>query len=301
MLLACASALGQASDTGVSGRIQLPAGAAGSIPVMMNPVSQGNGVSYRATTNNEGSFRFENVRPGEYTVFAGAAMAPLFPGADNGAQAIVLGPQTLVVARRSGTFYPGTADASAARAITVSLGSRFADVDFPLAAGALNWAGPQFQSVSVRFIVEGGGAPTFNSDRLGLAFSDGPANVAFEVTFQDGLQKPAAQSIRIERTQEPFLMKSLVPMPAFPADEFRLVLPEGIIRVGQVTPVKAAPTPTSSHVVTPAKNFYYIKSMTFGATDLMKGLMTLRGPVNDPLVITLARCTDRTTHELLCN
>jgi hypothetical protein len=298
MLLAYTAVMGQAAEAIVSGRVQLPGGGpVGSIPVTMNSVSTNNGILLQAQTNGEGYFRFENVRPGQYVVFAAAALSPLIPGTENASPGIVLSPRA-IPARRVGTFYPGTADASQATAITVAASSRVDNINFELASSPLNWSGPQFQLVPAKIIVEGGGTPSFHSDQFGLAFSDASANISLTATFKDGQQKPATSSTRIERTQEPFLISAIVPMPAFPAGEFRLLLPQGDLRVGYVAPIKETPRP-ASHVVPPAKNYYYIKSMTFGATDLMKELMPVRGAIRDILVITLARCTD-TTKEILC-
>lgn len=299
MLVACSPVLGQIADNVVSGRIQVPKGGpAGSIPVTLTTLSSNN--SLRTTTTDDGFFRFGNVRPGEYIVFAGAVIVPaLVPGTNNSPQGIVLTPPAAILNRSVGTFFPGTTAVSMATPITVSNGARVEDVNFPLAASALVWGGPQFQAVPVKIVVDGGGTPTFHSDRLGLAFSDSPANVSFDVTFQDGPQKPSTPFTRIERTTQPYLAKSVVPMPPFPDGELRLAIPEGVMRVGQIAPAKAASGASSSLAVAP-KRTYYIKSMTFGSIDLMKELMTIRGPVNTTLVITLARCTDSTTQEILC-
>jgi hypothetical protein len=298
MLLGCTAVLGQTTDTVVTGRIQIPGGGAvGSIPVTLSTAATSTGTTSRVLTDAEGVFLFNNVRPGEYILFAGATMAPLVSGPNDAAQGIVLAAGPAILSRAIGTFFPGTTEMSKARSITVSSGARVENIDFELAPGTVNWAGPQFQSVPVKIVVEGGGSPTFHSDQFGLAFSDSPANVSFTVTFKGGLQKA---STRIERTNQPFLVSASVPMPAFPGGEFRLTLPEGVLRVGQVAPVKPAPRP-ASHVGPPVVSAsYYVKSMTFGATDLMKDLMTLRGPTRDTLTITLARCSATTTQEILC-
>jgi hypothetical protein len=297
MLLGCVPVWGQAADTAVSGRIQMPKGGpASSIPVVMTTLSSNNRISIRTQTSDDGSFHFENVKPGEYIVLAGALAAE----ATDGVQAVVLTTPTGILARSEGTYFPGTANASAATAIAVTAGTRIENVNFALAAGALNWGGPQFQTIPAKIVVEGGGTPLFHSDQFGLTFSDSPANVSDIVTFQDGPRKPAAPLIRIERTREPFLATSIVPMPSFPSGEFRLALPEGLIRVSPVAPIQPAAQAPPSHVTVPARTYYYIKSLTFGASDLMKGLMTVRAPVADTLVITLAKCTDTTKQELLC-
>lgn len=300
-LLACSSAFAQAGDSVVTGKIQGPEGGPmGSIPVTLTTVSASNTVMVQTMTKDDGSFRFDNVRPGQYIVYTPALATTLSSAPNSTAQGIVLSPRVAVIARRVGTFYPGTADSAAATPINVASGTNVENVNFSLASGALIWGGPQFQEVTAKIVVEGGGTPVFHSDRFGLLFSDSPANVATTVVFQDGQGKPAAPLSRIERTQQPFLVNVLLPMPAFPGGEFRLALPEGSIRVGQVAPVREPARP-ASHVVTPARNYYYIKSMTFGATDLMKDLMTLQAPARDTLVITLARCSSNmTTQELFC-
>jgi hypothetical protein len=301
VLLGCTALPGQTVDGVVSGRVEVPnGGSATSIPVTLTTVSTSARISTATQTNDGGFFRFDNVKPGEYIVFAGAFVATLVPGTSNGARGIVLSPRAAVFARSVGTFFPGTADVSNATAITVIAGGKVENVNFPLAGITLNWGGPQFQLVPVKIVVEGGGTPIFHSDQFGLAFSDSPANVSFQVTFRDGVSKPAAPLTRIERTSEPFLASSVIPMPAFPNGEFRLLLPEGILRLGQVSPIKAPAGPTSGHVVAPARTYYYVKSVKFGTTDLMKELMTLRGLATDTLTITLARCSDTTIQELLC-
>ena len=300
MLIGCSPVLGQTFDTVVSGQVQTPnGGLTGPIPVTLTTLSPNNRISIRTQTNDDGSFRFENVRPGEYTVFAGAMVSTLLPGAIDTAQVIVLTTPGLPL-RGAGTYFMGTADLSTATAITVAAGAKVDNVNFTLAAGTVNWGGPPFRTVPVKIVVEGGGAPTFHSDQFSLTFSDAPANVSANVIFLGGPRKPAGPLTRIERQREPFLATSVLPMPTFPDGEFRLALPEGIIRVSPGAPIRPAAGGTSSHVVVPARSYYYIKSMTFGATDLMKDLMTLRTPVRDTLVITLARCTDTTTQEPLC-
>src|SRR5262245_55118543 len=115
MLLANSPVLGQGAANVVSGRIQVPGGGlVGSIPVMLTTLSPSNRISIRTTTNDAGSFRFDNVRPGEYTVFAGAVLATLLPGTNNSPQAIVLSPPALLPTRSVGTFFPGTSDISTA-------------------------------------------------------------------------------------------------------------------------------------------------------------------------------------------
>ena len=252
MLLGCTAVMGQAADAVVSGRVQLPGGGpVGFIPVTMSSVSTNPGISAQTQTNDEGFFHFDNVRPGQYIVFAAAALSPLTAGTENATPGIVLSPRA-IPARRAGTYYPGTADASQATAITVAPSSRVDNIDFALATNPLNWSGPQFQLVPAKIVVEGGGTPSFHSDQFGLAFSDSVANISLTVTFKDGQNKPATSSTRIERTQEPFLMSAVVPMPAFPNGEFRLLLPEGDLRLGYVAPIKETPRP-ASHVVPPSR------------------------------------------------
>jgi hypothetical protein len=301
MLLGWSPVLGQNFDTVVSGQVQTPNGVLmGAIPVTLSTLSPSSRISIRTQTNDDGFFRFSNVRPGQYTVFAGAIVATLLPGAIEGARAIVFTTPGVGGGLRSGigTYFPGTADLSTATAINVAAGTIVDNINFTLTTGALNWDGPPFRMVPVKIVVEGGGTPTFQSDQFSLTFSDGPANVSANVTFLGGPRKPAGPLTRIERQREPFLVTSVIPMPTFPDGEFRLALPEGILRVGPAAPISPSAGGTSSHVVVPARSYFYIKSMTFGATDLMKELMTLRTP--DTLVITLARCTDTTTQEPLC-
>ena len=81
-------------------------------------------------------------------------------------------------------------------------------------------------------------------------------------------------------------------MPASPDGAFRLLLPEGLYRVLQ---------PAVSAQATGHSRGQYIKAMSFGTADLMKELMAVRAPVQDELVITLAKCTESTQDPLCGN
>ena len=80
-------------------------------------------------------------------------------------------------------------------------------------------------------------------------------------------------------------------MQASPDAGFQLLLPEGLYRVIQ---------PAVSGKATGHSKGQYIKAMSFGTADLMKELMAVRAPVQDELVITLAKCTD-STQDPVCN
>jgi hypothetical protein len=88
-------------------------------------------------------------------------------------------------------------------------------------------------------------------------------------------------------------MTGFVPMPAFPDAEFQISIPEGEYLVSMAAP--PAPPPG----MRPSLGTHYVKGVSFGAVDIMKNLMTVKTPITDTLVVTLAPCTP-TTRDPLC-
>jgi hypothetical protein len=241
--------------------------------------------------NDQGSFRFDKVQPGEYTVAAGALMATLRPGTVDAMQVIV-GVRT--PGGSGGTYFPGTADASRSRGFTVTAGAVVENIDFRLVAGAASWNGPLPRTVRGRIVVEGGVKPTLRSNQFSLFFSYGPENFTAKVTFLDGPRRVDAPSTRLEALLGgPMEMSGFVPLPAFPDAEFQFSIPEGEYLVSQPTP--PAPPPGFR----PSLGTHHVKGVSFGAVDIMKNLMTVKTPISDTLVITLAPCTP-TTRDPLC-
>lgn len=289
----CMPVLGQGQNSTVSGQIHDPSGnPVPSVRVSLRRVDGGNN-SAGAVTNIDGFFSM-NVPPGRYALFAGAFMGTILPGTADASPAVVYSQSTPIFTQLgNGTFYPGTTDASQAGVITVTPGAPNQNLNFTLAASA-SWTPPLFQVVQGRFVIEGGGTPTMRSDQLHLFFSDGPGNRAIDVTFKDGLGKPAGTLTRLDTSQRFETVTSLVPMPAFPNGSFRIFVVDGLYRVIQPAP------PASSNPSHFQQTGYYIKAMSFGTVDLMKELMRVQGPVANELVITLAKCTD-STRDALCD
>ena len=292
VVIGCLPALGQTQDAAVSGQIREPGGnPVASVRVTLTRLDGNNRAT--AVTNIDGSFRFEKVPPGQYTVLAVAFMVTILPGTADASQAVVYTTRAPFILPESGTFFPGTTDASRATVITVASGASIANIDFTLAEGSSPRSDAPLQAVRGKIVVEGGGTPTLHSDQFSLFFSDGPDNRATDVTFIDGPRKRATTSTRLERSSQGFeMVTSVVPMPAFPDGAFRVFVRDGLYRVIQPAP-PASPSPSHSQ---PGR--YYVKAMSFGGTDLMKDLMRVQGPVANELVITLAKCTAATKDPL---
>jgi hypothetical protein len=288
-LTACLPALGQAQDATLSGRIREPGGnAVPSLRVALVPLN-GN-VRKCVVTNEFGVFDFREVPPGRYTVFAPALTAALPPGTADVSSAVVVSTTVCPPLFRlgSGTFFPGTADASQASAITVDAGSSIENVDFTLAEGVSD---PSLRAVRGRIVVEGGGTPAMKSDQFSLFFSDGPDNRASDVTFMDGPRRPATTSTRLEAASGFEMITSIVPMPAFPEGSFTVFVRDGAYRVIQ-------PAPTADSGPGHTAGTHYVRALSFGDVDLKKELMTVQGSPADELVITLAACSEATDDPL---
>ena len=284
VVIGCLPALGQTADGVLSGQIREPDGnPAASVRVSL---TRQDGNNREVVTNDDGFFRIGRVPPGQYTLLAGASMTTILPGTPDASRAIVY--------TGSGTFFPGTTDASQAALITVVPGVSNADLDFTLAAEASPRRDPSLRAVHGKIVVEGGGKLAIKLDQLSLFFSDGPGNRATMVTFIDGPRRPTTTSTRLEKSVIGFeTVTSVVPMPAFPDGAFRIFVRDGVYRVIQPAPPASPPTDHSQ------QGRYYVEAMSFGGIDLMKDLMTVRGPVANELVITLAKCT-AATQDPLC-
>jgi hypothetical protein len=287
-ILACSPVLGQAPEGTVSGQVRdLNGKITGPVRVVLSRWDQNRAVIVMsAQTNDQGVFRFDRVPPGQYNVFAGALMTSLLPGTVDAVQAIVITPSV-------GAYFPGTTDVAQARAVTVTDRANIENINFNLPVGG-SWTGPMPRMIRGRVVVEGGVKPTLRSNQFGLRFSDGPANFTATVTFLDGPRRADAPSTRLEALSGgPKSMVGLVPLPAFPEAEFKVSIPEGEYLVS----VSAPPTPPPG--MRPSLGTHYVKGVSFGAVDIMKNLMTVKTPISDTLVITLAPCTP-TTRDPLC-
>jgi hypothetical protein len=295
-ILGCSAVLGQAPEGTVSGQVRDSNGKiAGPVRVVLSRWDQNRAVIVMsAQTNDQGVFRFDRVPSGEYTVVAGALMTSLLPGTVDAVQAIVVTPSVGVpAARAGGTYFPGTSDVSQARTVTVTDSANIQNINFNLAVGG-SWTDPMPRTIRGRIVVEGGVKPTLRSNQFGLRFSDGPANFTATVTFLDGPRRTDAPSTRLEALSGgPKSMVGFVPLPAFPDAEFKVSIPEGEYLVSVATPPAPPPGMRSS------LGTHYVKGVSFGAVDIMKNLMTVKTPISDTLVITLAPCTT-TTRDPLC-
>jgi hypothetical protein len=294
-LLGCTSVLGQTPNGVVSGKIRDQDGnPVPSVQILLTRPTSSSTSS--GQTNADGSFRIGPVQPGEYQLIASAFQTTIFPGTADAARAIVLvsnraGPA--IGAPRMGTYFPGTADGSKATAINVGLGVE--NTDITLATVPTPWNDPALRAIHGRIVVEGGGTLAHTLGDLSLFFSDGPDGRAANLTFLD---KPVvASSIRFEPpTFQNTLdsVNSVTALPSPPNGEFRLYIRTGAYRVLQLGPPLSVQTGRSG---SPG---FYIKGLSFGATDLMKELMKVQEPTKDELIITLAQCTAAIKDEPRC-
>lgn len=297
-VVGCSALLGQAGQapTGtVSGQVRdSNSKITGPIRVTLSRREQNRVINLAVQTNDQGFFRFDRVPPGQYTLVAGALMATLLPGTVDAVQAIVVSPSVgVLLARAGGTYFPGTADVTQAGTITVTDFANIENINFNLVPGA-SWTDPMPRAIRGRIVVEGGVKPTLRSNQFGLRLSDGPANFTATVTFLDGPRQAEAPSTRLEALSGgPKSMVGLVPLPIFPAAEFQVSIPEGEYLVS----VSAPPAPPPG--MRPSMGTHYVKGVSFGTVDIMKNLMTVKTPISETLVITLAPCPP-TTRDPLC-
>ena len=288
--LGSSAALGQ-QGAFVSGHIQTQNGfPAAAVRLMLLAIPpQAGPLTYSALTDEAGNFRFTNVAPGQYSVFAGAVETTALAGTANATSAIVITnvrPQPLALpGSRTGTYYPGTADESRASAITVGENTTINDLNFSLALGTTSWSGPQLRLLRGRIVFEGGPESGSNLNPLALFFSDGPDNRTYNVLFRDDGRKADIPMLRLETTDGGFHKAAGdVPMPKFPDGTFRLTLPEGVYRVSQIDAPGAG---SRGHPVR-----YYVKGLSLGSTDLSKELLTIGASTPDELIITLSKCAN---------
>src|SRR5262245_58809605 len=284
VVLASSSLLGQVPNGDISGQVREPDGIpAAGVRVYAETIPRQNIVS--SQTDRNGLFRFQNVRTGSYRVLAVALVATVEEAGD-ALPVVVLSP------RVAGTYFPRTTELERAGTVTVTAGAATGNVDITLAQETYPYSDFPLRVVRGKFVVEGGGVPNFSRDELDLFFSDGPENRSAMVTFLGGTGTPARASTRLESNTSSFRsVTGVIPIPASPDGVFQLLLPEGLYRVIQPAPSGKA----TSH-----SKGQYIKGMSFGTADLMKELMTVRAPVRNELVITLAKCTE-STQDPWCN
>jgi hypothetical protein len=305
MLGCAASVLGQTQDGTVSGQIKDQAGnPVPSVQVFLTPlnIQTGTRVYGAVQTDAQGVFRIDKVAPNQYRIMAAAVQATLFPGTRDASQAIVIvssrfGPALMRSGGgpQGGTFFPGTLDSSKATTINVTPGEVLGNVNFTLATSTLNDA--SLMTIHGKIEVEGGGSLTLGLKQLRLFFSDGPGNRGTNVTFLDKVRQPVAASTRFEPPTQSSTLNSVdgvLFLPSFPDGAFHIYIREGVYRVIQSGQPAGIPSVQDGSVG------YYIKGLSFGATDLMKDLMTVRGPIKDELVIRMAKCTAETRDEPLC-
>ena len=288
-LLISAPLYGQQSGV-ITGQVRLPGGKLAGAGIPVNASSISGGLTAGGQTDVNGSFRIQNLPAGEYRVFAAARVVAVTENGETIPLIVTAARQGPRAGSANGTYFPQTANIQEATAVTVSSSSS-ENIDILLAPGAPVTNFPLLRIVRGKFVADGGGSPTIGESELDLIFSDGPANVFSEVTFIGGFRRPAPEAALVIQLSGPKGIRNVFSMPTKEDGQFRLVLPEGEFRVSPQGPIK-----NNGH-----DTRYYIKSMSYGTTDLMKNLMTLRGANQNELVITLARCTADSTKEPMCS
>jgi hypothetical protein len=265
-----------AQNSVIGGQVRDAAGnPAVSVRVAMTALNDNTGMPRTATlvriveSDNTGRFRIEGVPPGRYGLMAGDVASP--------------------------TYFPGTPDASKAAVITVAAGSVITNLNFALGTepAPAVWTstrnppgpvpGPAVYSLSGRIVVEPSRTQAVQAGDVEIFLSDSPKTITANVTLQAGASSPASTKLEVTLaggTGRLWHVTSVVPMPPAFAGPFRLSLPEGEYRVSQTGARKSGA--------------YYVKSISFGASDLAKDLMEFRRNSTDELVITLAECIDAT-------
>lgn len=294
VLLISTPLFGQQRGNGaITGQVQLPGGlpVGSGIQLVAVPTFNGGG-NYATKSDSDGNFRIENIPAGQYHVHAAARVTTV---TDQGETMSLLlaapGPIGLILRGGGiGTYFPEAMNVQGATPVTVSFGNTTENINIVLAQGALPNGLPPMRIVRGKFLADGGGIPSIGSNVLNLILSDGPANLFSEVAVMGGFRRPAADTTRFEQLNGPKAIYSTLGMPSTEDGKFRLILPEGAWRVSPQGPMRTNGRDTR----------YYIKSMSFGTTDLLKELMTLNGPTASELVITLAKCTENTAREPMC-
>jgi len=275
----------------ISGQIRLPGGKPAGAGIPVNASSFTGGLTAGGQTDLNGSYQIRNLPPGPYRVFAAARVEAV---TENGETIPLIVPATRagpIAGPAKGTYFPRTANIEEATAVTVSPGLFSENIDIVLAPGASVANLPLLRIVRGKFVADDGGFPTIGESELDLIFSDGPANVFSEVTFIGGFRRPAPEAALFIQLSGPKGIRNVFSMPTKDDGHFRLVLPEGEFRVSPQGPMK-----NNGHDAR-----YYIKTMSYGTTNLMKDLMTLHGPNQNELMITLAKCTADSVKEPMCS
>jgi hypothetical protein len=209
-------------------------------------------------TDETGHYRIENIPPGRYGVVAGAVAAP--------------------------TFYPGTANSSGARVLTVERGSTTAGLDFALAtSSAPQPFSPQDQinnwSLQTQILVQLNQQLALPGKVfVGRVVVDGPLISAFlpilKITFArmaGGSSSTANPGTRIAGSGIVYSVSTDVKLD----NSFRLELKPMPYRIFVG---RADNKPLVGFVV---------KSITLGTTDLLKEELKADGPITGEIVITL--------------
>jgi hypothetical protein len=286
----CLPVFGLAQNAVVRGQVREPGGKNVANVRMYLASTANTGTGRMVQTDAEGRFRFDKVMAGSYRLFAGAMVAGIAETSAGSPQVVIAGRAFLLnlstLARQTGTYFPSTGDLQNASILALDSETVQQNIDIVLAPGPLP-SNIRFHELRGKVIVEGDGAPAFQSGQFGLFFSDGVANQSTALIFRDGAQKSTTPSTTLEVLSGPIVINEVVQMPAFPDDTFRMILPEGIYRVIQ----PASAPKLSSHI---GAGNYYVKGLSWGAVDLMKNLMTVKSPISDELVITFAKCVAAT-------
>ena len=181
-------------------------------------LASSDGNSYRATTDNDGRYRFQGVAPGRYQISAGR------PGFS--------------------TFYPGTLDAERSAGVTVAPGAPIADISFALSPISKQFAEARLGAFSsgttigtltlwVSVQIEGGGRlPVFVDGRFPtLRLTNIDTNVRYEMPFSNVFirvpvnmeygARPDDYKVSLENLPAGYAVKNIM----FRADEpgFRLI------------------------------------------------------------------------------
>lgn len=286
LFLFSASAFGQQRGS-LTGQVQLAGGKFAGAGIAVNVSSLTSGLTARGQTDLDGVFRIGNLPAGEYRVFAAARMQAVTEGSETILMIVSAGRQG-PFNRGNGTYFRGTPNLEDATPVVVAAEATTANIDIVLAPGGS--IDLPVHIVHGRFVDERGGFPTIGSNELNLVLSDGPANVFSDITFIGGFRRPAPDAPLYEQLSGPKAIHSVLAMPTTEDGKFRLVLPEGVYRVSPQGPMKNNGRDAR----------YYIKSMSYGTSDLMKDLLTLRGPNQNEFIITLAKCAADSAKEPMC-
>lgn len=210
------------------------------------------------TTDETGHYRIENVPPGRYGIVAGAVSSP--------------------------TFYPGTANASGARMLTVVRGSTTTGLDFALVTPTVPMPGSQLTfdpSLRAQAIVQLNQQLTLPGQTIqGRVVVEGPLISTFlpilKLTFS-----------RIVGTTPATLIPPFGTAGVFSYSIYSVstdVKPDGSFKLE----LKALPYRISvARADNKALEGFMVKSITLGSTDLMKEELKVSGPVSSEIVITL--------------